>query len=163
MKKILLLAALAVLTLSVSAQKEYDNQKKFTHEASAYFQNGWGIGYQFRKEFTPYFGWNIIGVSYMSNIDCAPDEYGQVNIKFLGARCHTPSYKWLRGFVDVNVGYTLRYGNGTKEPSHHLGLDFGVGVQLHKHFAVGYNLNFVGPDKEDGNNKEHWLKFSFLF
>lgn len=159
MKKILFLAVFAVCSLSVSAQNMYDSQKMFTHEVSAYFQDGWGVGYQLRREFSPYFGWNVIGVSYTSYLNVTPDDYGQVNIKLLGARCYTPSYKWIRAYADLNVGYTIRYGAGTKAPSHHLGLDFGAGLQVHKHFAVGYNLNFVGPEKI----KEHWAKFSLLF
>ncbi|MBR5393693.1 MAG: hypothetical protein IK144_01260 [Bacteroidaceae bacterium] len=159
MKKILFLAVFAAISLSVSAQREYDAQKSFTHEVGLYFQDGWGFGYQLRKEFNPYFGWNIIGVSYMSCLNGSPADYGQVNIKLLGARAYTPSYRWIRGYADLNVGYTIKYGWNTKEPSHYLGLDFGVGLQVHKRFAVGYNLNYLGPEKI----KEHWAKFSFLF
>lgn len=80
MKKTLLLLALTACCLSLQAQvnasqksakhasngsyyKEQLEKKKFTHEADFYLGMGWGIGYQLRKEFNPYIGWNIIGIS----------------------------------------------------------------------------------------------------
>lgn len=154
---------------------EYSEPKAFTHEIDLYLQNGWGLGYQLRKDFNRYVGWNIIGVSYMSGFQ-SPADFGQVNFKLLGVRGYTPSYKSIRGYVDLNLGYTLmympeawvEYNVQTYEiydtwtetgVSHHFGLDFGVGIQLHKNFAIGYNLNFTAP----GSAKSHWARIAFLF
>ena len=143
-----------------SSTSEYSDPKPFTNELNFYLQDGWGIGYQLRKDFNPYVGWNIFGFSYMSGFQ-SPADFGQVNFKFLGVRGYTPAYQSIRGYVDLNMGYTLVYydtwgGVGT---SHHFGLDFSVGVQLHKNFAIGYNLNFTAP----GSAKSHWARFAFLF
>lgn len=147
---------------SASSDGYYSEPKKFTNEIDLYIQDGWGIGYQLRKDFNQYVGWNIFGVSYMSGF-YSPEQFGQVNFKLLGARGYTPAYKSIRGYVDLNLGYTLCYfenywGGGTST-SHHFGLDFSVGVQVHKNIAFGYNLNFIAPD----NAKSHWARISFLF
>jgi hypothetical protein len=197
MKKYLLLAVVAFFaTTAVQAQIgesksskriETKVEKKTINELDFYLQNGWGLGWQLRKDFNKYVGWNIFGISYMSGF-VSPADYGQVNFKFLGVRGYTPSYKWIRGYIDLNMGYTLAYGgigadvddffddydyygwgsyyspsdydyDGGTSVSHHFGLDFGVGVQLGKHFTLGYNLNFLAP----GKVKSHWARIGFLF
>lgn len=196
MKKYLLLAVVALFaTTTVQAQIgesksskriETKLEKKLTNELNFYIQDGWGLGWQLRKDFNQYVGWNIFGISYMSGF-VSPADYGQVNFKFLGVRGYTPSYKWIRGYIDLNMGYTLSYGqsfdagdydyyydswdsyyyydyddidyDGDTSVSHHFGLDFGVGVQLGKHFTIGYNLNFLAP----GKVKSHWARIGFLF
>ncbi|MBQ9169364.1 MAG: hypothetical protein IJ148_00870 [Bacteroidaceae bacterium] len=142
------------------SDSEYAEPKPFTHELDFYIQDGWGIGYQLRKDFNPYVGWNIFGVSYMSGF-YSPADFGQVNFKLLGVRGYTPAYRTIRGYVDLNLGYTLSYYDGWDgmETTHNFGLDFSVGVQLFKNFAIGYNLNFLAPDKA----KSHWARFAFLF
>jgi len=78
----------------------------------------------------------------------------------LGARGYTPSWKWIRGYADLNLGYTLGYYEFyDTETSHNFGLDFSVGIQLHKRFAIGYNLNFTAPDQA----KTHMARISLLF
>ena len=147
----------------LSYESAYEEQKKFTNELDFYIQDGWGLGYQLRKDFNPYVGWNIFGVSYMSGF-ASPADYGQVNFKFLGVRGYTPAYKTIRGYVDLNLGYTLSYVDiGWRDSdivtSHNFGLDFSVGIQLHKNFAIGYNLNFLAPDKA----KSHWARIAYIF
>lgn len=157
----------------------YGKEKNMTNEISFYIGDGWGLGWQLRKEFNPYVALNIVGVSYMSGGFHSPDESGLVNFKLLGARGYTPSWKWIRGYVDINMGYSLSYvsGGSYKESysygghtytatyevdddvSHHFGLDFSVGVQLHKRIAIGYNLNFLAP----GKAKTHLARISLLF
>ena len=120
MKKILLLAIIALFT-STAMQAQIGESKskkivskavkapaKFTNELGLYIQDGWGIGYQLRREFNQYVGWNIIGVSYMSAFE-SPADVGQFNFKLLGARGYTPAWKSIRGYVDLNLGYTLYY------------------------------------------------------
>ncbi len=138
----------------------YGKEKKFVNELSFYIGDGWGLGWQLRKVFNPYIAWNIIGVSYMSGFH-SPEESGVVNFKLLGARGYTPSWKWIRGYADLNLGYTLGYYKVYKSTgtSHNFGLDFSVGIQLHKRFAIGYNLNFTAPDQA----KTHMARLSLLF
>lgn len=157
---------------------EYGKEKKMTNEISAYLQNGWGIGWQLRREFNPYVALNIVGVSFMSgeyDYFANPDNFGQLNFKFLGVRGYTPSWKWIRGYADLNLGYTLTYekdsyyhggyyGYGSYydddyDVYHDFGLDFSIGVQLHKRVAIGYNLNFIAPSRY----KTHWARISVLF
>ena len=138
----------------------YGKAKKMTNELSLYIANGWGIGWQLRREFNPYIAWNIIGISYMSGFDYSPADGGALNLRVLGARGYTPSYKWIRGYVDLNMGYSMNYYDMKGiETRHNFGLDFSVGIQLHKNIAIGYNLTFVAPDK----GKSHMARIAFLF
>ena len=181
MKKILLILIACIVGIqTISAQKYYEsdsdiyglgdtptspyaNPDPITSEVSFYIQDGWGIGYQLRKDFNKYIGWNIFGVSYMSGFD-SPADYGQLNLRCLGVRAYTPAFKSFRGYVDLNMGYTLSYyDRWDMEINHHFGLDFGLGVQLSKHFAIGYNLNYSTPVERYQNNTSHWARISFLF
>lgn len=172
MKKIISLVAVALM-MSVTAKAQIGEsssrkiettyttttktvEKKFTNELDFYIQNGWGLGYQLRREFSPYIGYNAFGISYMSGFN-SPADFGEVNLRLLGFRVYTPSYNSIRGYADLNTGYTFSYFSG--ETSHHFGLDFGVGVQVHKNIAIGYNLHFTTP----GNAKSHWGRIAFLF
>lgn len=200
-----------------ASESAYADQKGLTNEINFYIQNGWGLGYQLRKEFNPYVGWNVFGFSYMSGFkkNSGPADAGQMNFKLLGARGYTPAWKAIRGYVDLNLGYTLSYNRGidlsgiedledilgdfgydygdledilgmlgrSSAPTtrarysddyldyldnpgsginvyHHFCLDFGVGVQVHKNVAIGYNLNFLAGGYK---TKSHWAKISFLF
>lgn len=133
---------------------DYGKEKKFTHEADLYLGAGWGVGYQFRREFNKYVGWNIIGISYMNDFS-NPRDVGLINLKLLGVRGYTPSYKWLRGYADLCLGYSYEYG----DIHHYLGMDLNLGAQVHKHFAFGidviccvpYPIGYVGA------------RFSYLF
>lgn len=177
MKKILLLAIIALFTsTAMRAQIGESKSKKivnkavkapasFTNELDLYIQDGWGIGYQLRREFNQYVGWNIIGVSYMSAFE-SPADVGQFNFKLLGARGYTPAWKSIRGYVDLNMGYSVyyfrNYWSDEVEGVHNFGLDFGLGVQVHKNVAVGYNLNVLAGGFDEAA-KSHWFKVSFLF
>ena len=178
MKKILFSIALIACSLVAYAQdgasdnkgyySEYGKDKKMTNELSVYLQNGWGFGWQLRREFNPYVALNIVGVSFMSGeyTEAAnPENFGQLNIKALGVRGYTPSWKWIRGYADLNLGYALRYykvGSDNYDTTHHFGLDFSVGVQLHKRVAIGYNLTYITP-ADYYRDKTHWARISVLF
>lgn len=148
----------------MSYYSDYGTSKKFTNEVSFYIADGWGLGWQLRREFNPYIAWNIFGVSYMSGFN-SPDEAGVLNIKLAGARGYTPSWGWIRGYADLNMGLGLNYykyeGWHSEEVNvnPNFGLDFSVGVQVHKKVAIGYNLNFLAPDK----TKIHMARISVLF
>ena len=156
----------------------YSNPPKFTHEVELFIGDGWGAGYQLRKDFNQYIGWDIIGVSYMSEFK-SPGKIGIVNIRPLGVKAYTPAYKAIRGYVGLKLGYTFGYEkyyynqyfyinnqkyfeahtNYYKE--HFFGLDFSLGVQVHKNIAIGYNLNYI--TNHDGKLVNHMAKISFLF
>lgn len=157
----------------------YGKEKVMTNELSFQFGDGWGIGYQLRREMNPYFAINIVGIHYQTSWE-NPDKGGNINFRFLGARGYSPSWKWIRGYVDLNLGYTLCWADsGVKlsseekklvekytgekvdddiSTSHHFGLDFGVGIQLHKKVAIGYSLTYL----TDGGTA-HYAKLSFPF
>lgn len=124
-----------------SYYSEYGQKKMFTNELDFYIGTGWGIGYQLRREFNPYVGWNVLGISYMSDF-CSPTECGLVNFKLLGVRGNTPSYKWIRGYADLCLGYTLEYGY---DVYHHFGLNLDLGAQVHKNFAFGFHFIYCTP------------------
>lgn len=156
----------------------YGKDKCMTNELSVYLGEAWGMGWQLRREINKYVALNIVGISYMAGGWVSPDESGWVNFRFLGARGYSPSWKWIRGYVDLNMGYTLGYvGSGSNlsssdkkalknlgydvpddDVSHHFGLDFGVGLQLHKRLAIGYNLTYF---TDAGTS--HFCKLSVLF
>lgn len=149
----------------------YGKDKCMTNELSLYLGEAWGLGWQLRRELNKYVALNIVGISYMAGGWVSPDEAGVVNFRFLGARGYSPSWKWMRGYVDLNMGYTLGYydqNNGKKDDSeiettHHFGLDFGVGLQVHKRFAIGYHMAYVtGYGGGDGGTS-HFCKLSVLF
>jgi hypothetical protein len=48
------------------------------------------------------------------------------------------------------------------ELAHNFGPDFGLGVQVHKNVALGYNLNVLASGFDEAA-KSHWFKLSFLF
>ena len=166
----------------------YGKDKCMTNELSVYLGEAWGLGWQLRREINKYVALNIVGVSYMAGGWVSPDESGNVNFRFLGARGYSPSWKWIRGYVDLNMGYTLGYydtGNhlskeekaaikyytgkdaddkdGGVETTHHFGLDFGVGLQLHKRFAIGYHMTYVTGYNGGGGGTTHFCKLSVLF
>lgn len=150
---------------STSYYSDYGTSKKFTNEVSLYLSDAWGFGYQLRREFNPYVAWNIVGISHITNFDC-PFDSGILNIKALGVRGYTPSYKWIRGYADLNMGVGLNYYEyydyweyeKKSDVSVNFGLDFGVGVQVHKGVAIGYNLNYLS-----NGALGHMAKISFLF
>jgi len=125
---------------------KYGKEKKFTHEIDAFIGTGWGVGYQLRREFNPYVGWNIVGISYIAT-DFNPAERGVLNLKLLGVSGFTPSYKWIRGYADVNFGYTFEHytwywRGGHTSLYHGFGLQAGLGIQLHKNIAIGCDYIF---------------------
>ena len=156
----------------------YTKPPKFTHEAELYIGNGWGLGYQLRKDFNKYIGWDIIGVSYMSRFE-SPGKIGLINIRPVGVKAYTPANKAIRGYAGLKIGYSLGYERNsyniiyykdsweyTEKHSHYnkehfFGVDFSLGIQFHKNFAIGYNLNFIINGKEELVN--HMAKFSYLF
>jgi hypothetical protein len=160
------------------ASSVYNDVKKFNHEIDLSIGNGWGLGYQLRKEFNPYIGWDIAGVSYMTEFK-SPGKIGLLNFRLLGVRLFTPAYKTIRGYAGLNLGYSLAYLKhyeyntyikGEWEYTdkrtdylidHLFGLDFCVGVQVHKNISIGYNLNFITNYGE--NTKNHMGKISFIF
>lgn len=125
---------------------KYGKEKKFIHEVDFLAGTGWGLGYQLRREFNPYVGWNIIGISYIAT-DFSPKEEGMINLKLLGVSGFTPSYKWIRGYADLNLGYTLGYETyywRTESTSFYnsFSMQVGLGIQLHKNIALGCNYIF---------------------
>lgn len=168
----------------------YGKDKCMTNELSVYLGEAWGLGWQLRRELNKYVALNIVGVNYMAGGWVSPDKSGYVNFRFLGARGYSPSWKWIRGYVDLNMGYTLGYVAGESYKyssggytvkvetddytSHHFGLDFGVGIQLHKRFAIGYHMTYLtdyNVTTGEGKYKQtvpiggtmHFCKLSVLF
>ena len=132
-----------VRTFKDSRYRELIAKKKFTHEADLYIGAGWGVGYQLRREFNQYVGWNIIGISYMNNFS-SPADVSLINLKLVGVRGYTPSHKWFRGYGDLSLGYSFLYDFGGYY--HRLGIDLNLGVQLHKNFALGLDLIYCAPN-----------------
>lgn len=125
---------------------KYGKEKKLTHVVDFFVGTGWGLGYQLRREFNPYVGWNIVGISYIAT-EYNPTESGMLNLKLLGVSGFTPSYKWIRGFSEVNLGYTLGYEsnywrNRTSSIYHSFGMQFVLGIQLHRNIALGCDYTF---------------------
>jgi hypothetical protein len=152
---------------SNSIYSNYGKDKKLSHEFDIFIQDGWGIGYQLRRELNPYVALNILGISYMSDF-CNPKECGLLNIRALGFKLYTPAYQSFRIYAGLNLGYTYAYANyefnnrwyaSFKE--HLFGLDFSTGIQIHKNIAIGYNLNFIKNSNCKGTS--HWGNIMFLF
>lgn len=158
------------------ALSPYNNNGRFTHELDFYIADGWGIGYQLRREFNPYIGWNIVGISYVSRFGSPADD-GLLDIKLLGVRGYTPSYKAIRGYVGLNVGYSFAYEREIylryiyynnkyyydevteMDTNHRFGVDISIGIQVHKNIAIGYNMKFHALS----SRKMHFAKVAVLF
>lgn len=136
----------------------FGKEKKFTHELDLFVGTGWGIGYQLRREFNPYVGWNIFGFSYFAT-EYDPTSCGKMNFKLLGVRGNTPSYKWFRGYADLNLGYSLDYEPHSRR-YHSFSLESCLGIQVHKNFSFGCNFIFCS------NSNASWFlgaKLSYHF
>jgi len=150
--------------------------KKYTIEISQYFQDGWGVGFQLRKEPNRYFGVNFVGVTYKSGFFC-PAKAGQINFSPVGVRLSFPVNKRMRIFTEWNVGYTYIYVSGQEllipgyrsikingSSYSYMGVYFSAGIQLSRHVAVGYNLDYLNSLRvEEKKIYAHWGKVSFLF
>lgn len=149
--------------------KSYSNQdlpsSGLTTQVDLFIQDAWGVGFMLRKEINKYIGVNIVGGSYMSgwNQMKSPNHYGQVNARLGGVRAYLPLMDKIRAYADVTLGYSYMYlnYNGIKAHHHFGSFDASAGFQLHKNFAIGYNLNFVVNG--DGHATYHWGRISFLF
>lgn len=152
-----------------SYSKPYSNYdlppSGLTTQVDVYVQDAWGVGFMLRKEINEYFGINLVGGSYMSGWNAlkSPNHYGVVNARLGGIRAYLPCVDNIRLYADLALGYTYMYMNyDNLKQHHHLGsFDAGVGVQLHKNVAIGYNLHFVVNG--NGHATYHWGKISLLF
>jgi len=91
-----------------------NSEKKvaYTKQIDLYIQNGWGIGFMFRKEINSYIGWNIAGFSYMSGWN-NPKDGGIINLRLSGLRLYMPIYKSYRMYADLNMGYSFVYSDNS--------------------------------------------------
>lgn len=184
MKKLILIIG-ALFALSVQAQNDdwrggYSElqdgdelsiaQKTVFHEVSFYIQNGWGFGYSLRKDYGKFFAWDIFGASFQTGGFVSPANNYLFNLRLLGARAYSPSWKRCRAYANLDLGYTMyhfdyndEYYNGYRHydysgETHGFGLDFGLGLQFNNRFSIGYNLNYCTQ-----GDKTHWCKLSVLF
>ena len=132
-----------------------------------YIQNGWGIGYMFRKQLNKYAGWNLFGASFMSGWN-NPREYGVANIRTMGFRLNTPDFEGVKLFAEVTPGYSVIYRNRLTAYNwknvmreHCFGLDFSTGFQINNRVAIGYNLNYMTNSYY--SETSHWGRISYLF
>lgn len=139
--------------------------KGYDSVLSFYLQDGWGIGWDIRKNFSQYIGWDIFGISYMSGF-YSPTEAGSINIRLAGVRAYTPSFSGVRGYANLDLGYTANYmsvydwyGDSETEFFHGFGMDFGIGIQ-YKRVTLGYNLNYFAGDF---SSKSHWARIGIIF
>ena len=181
MRKVLVFVILGFASLTANAQifksgsgTTEGSESKWTGEFNFYVQDAWGIGLMARKETGKYFGWNVIGLSYMSGWHKydTPDKIGILNVRLMGVRFNAPIYRSLRLYAEATPGYTFMYakpfyysGNysvWTKfEKTHCFGFDCGAGFEVFKNVALGYNFSFFVNG--NGNSHIHWGRVSILF
>lgn len=155
----------------------YEGGKLLCHDFSFYVGNGWGLGYQLRREFNPYLAWNIAGISFLSRFQ-SPKNIGLINFRLLGARIHAPAYSGIRWFAGLDLGYSFgyekneysfqtQYEDFIRKTTHHydkhhfFGLDVSVGVQFHRNMAVSCNLNYVTGGGV--GMKDYMARLSYIF
>ena len=133
-------------------------------------QDAWGVGLMLRRELNPYVGINVAGVSYMSGWHGydGPSSMGIINVRALGIRLYTPELEPCRLFAEVTPGYTHVYVDSyvpgwgrLKGDADCFGLDFCAGIEMGKHVALGYNLDYIVNGNASGTT--HWGKISILF
>ena len=179
MKKFLLLVLVSFASLSSNAQRNQSTgttetwEPRYTGQFDFYVQDAWGGGLMFRREFTPNFGLNLIGGSFMSGWGEyeTPDNVGIVNVRLMGLRLNAPLGKRFGVYADATPGYTYMYVDTffrtttlwgqVKGDAHCFGLDLSVGFLIDKHLSLGYNYSlFVNGN---GNSGIHWGRFSIIF
>ncbi len=151
----------ADLTLDSNPAAKYFDIHGYDNALSFYLQNGWGIGWDIRKNFNEYIAWDIFGLSYVSGGGFhSPSDAGAINVRVAGVRGYTPSIDGFRGYVNLDMGYTGSYfsGYGDTVFSHGFGLDFGFGFQ-YKKFTLGYNLSYCTA----GSSTSHWARIGIVF
>lgn len=179
MKKFLLLVLVSFASLSSNAQRNQSTgttetwEPRYTGQFDFYVQDAWGAGLMFRREFTPNFGLNLIGGSFMSGWGEyeTPNNFGIVNARMLGLRLNAPLGKRFGVYADATPGYTYMYVdipfyaswyNGRiKGDAHYFGLDLSVGFLIDKHLSLGYNCSLYVNG--DGSLGMHWGRFSIIF
>ncbi|MBQ9525400.1 MAG: hypothetical protein IJR69_09835 [Bacteroidaceae bacterium] len=182
MKKVLILTLLGIIAASANAQlcQGYGEVKdstasRFRGQFDFYVQDCWGIGLTLRKESSKYFGWNLIGVSYMSGWYRyeTPDKLGIVNVRTAGVRFNVPIYKNFKFYAEATPGYTFMYAKSLEglgygryfwrstETAHCFGLDCSAGFQVIKDVTLGYNFSFFANG--NGNSHIHWGRISIIF
>ncbi len=186
-RTVVLMALICLASLSANAQifKKHSSdadktESKFVWQADLYLQDKWGVGFTVRKETSPYFGWNLIGASYMSGWyknEC-PKNFSIINVRLMGLRFQIPIYKNLKFYAEGTPGYTYRYRRTkyrdynwgyyvtkTKtDKSHCLGIDCGAGFQVLKNVSIGYNYTFLATFNSDSDKYHiHWGRISVLF
>ena len=187
MKKSLLLTILCVVSLSANAQifKSHTDTSakpgsKLVKQVDLYLQDKWGVGFTIRKESSPYFGWNLIGASYMSGwyADECPKNLSIVNARLMGIRFNIPIKGNFKFYAEGTPGYSYVYRRYkyreydwgyyvTKtrtNKSHCFGLDLSAGFQVLKNLSVGYNYTFLATISSDADNYHiHWARISLMF
>ena len=180
MRKFLLLVLVSWVAVSSNAQRvqtstntENYRESGLTVQFDFYVQDAWGVGLMLRKEINQYFGWNIIGGSFMSGWGQweTPNNVGVVNARLMGIRANAPIYKKLGVFAEITPGYTymyatlpvysMSYSGMRSSEAHCFGFDCSAGFVLNKHLALGYNFSFFA--NKNGNGHIHWGRVSIIF
>jgi len=145
-------------------------ERILTCQFDFFVQDAWGVGLMLRRELNPYVGINVAGASYMSGWRKyeGPSSVGYINIRALGVRLYTPYLEPCRLFAEVTPGYTHVYVDSyvpgwgrLKGDADCFGLDFCAGIEIGKHVALGYNLDYIVNG--NGGGTTHWGKISVLF
>lgn len=117
---------------------------------------GFGFGLRGQYDFNDYVSLDFLSVNWQAPFE-DPTRVGFVHT-MMGVRAFTPDYKKVRGYMNIDMGYTytyLPYYNGL----HGFGIDFGFGIQLCKYVTLGYNLTYNTGSRD----LMHAARIGFVF
>lgn len=127
-------------------------------------EGAFGLGFHWERSYSsPYLAWDVLSVFWDAPFE-GPGDLGRISLK-TGVRGFSPKfYRNMRAYTNLDLGYTMNYYYdeyyyGDTEFGHGFGLEFGLGIRLTNHFAIGYALDWDSETKLKGN----YLRVSVLF
>ena len=153
---------------SITKTDSYDKGYHLMPEikiGSCYGDIGFGANLVLEHEFHKYLAWDIVSLDFSAPFSF---DFGNIGLK-TGLRGFTSRF-WgdkVRGYSSLAIGWdctildnrSLRKALGLPTSKHGLGVSWGIGLQIQKHFFVGYTLEYSTALK----NTSHYAKFAYRF
>jgi len=156
-------------SVSLASSGDYDPRPRLLLEAKIgkfYGPHGaFGANIVLEKEFNKYIAWDIFSIDFSTNFSNEAFSWFPIGIKS-GARAFSPSW-WdgkMRAYTSLALGYECGIIKGGEDfnttAAHGFALSWGIGVQIKRHFFIGYDLEYNSCDQW---GTAHYAKFGYKF
>ena len=205
MKKIIfLLFACFACMQTTSAQDYYESSSDIYGLGNTSYQKKWNksvhfaiakqveAGLTFRRDFGPYFAWDVYGFSYAYDYKSCDNVNHECKIARTGLRGFSPTFGKAKiytalgfGFEMINyvgtevyfrqryVNYGYGYGYGYYETDYYteevnnwspaMCIDFQLGIYLTKTLSVGYQINSHKLGDGNSDHLDHMIRVAIDF